>query len=116
MDEIYNSFFIICKYGNYSEIEKFIIDNNFELDDDYTILLASRNDINLLKLIKKYNGNLHCYDECIANIFAINGELECLKYIINDCNDNKWKNILETNAYINCNKTKEFIDNKLILA
>jgi hypothetical protein len=115
---IYNFFYSVCINKNCDEVEKYIIDNNIDInfDDNYYIfLLAKRNDINFLKLIKKYGGDLHCDDESLAQIFALQGQLDCLEYIIDDCENDDWKIIMETNSYTNCERTKNFINNRLLI-
>ena len=84
-----------------------------ESENFYINLIVKRGNINLLKLIKKYNGNLHDEDETIIHLLGLYGFTDCLEYVINDCSNDNWKTIINTNAYNNCINTKKIINNLL---
>ena len=116
MDSIYLEFEKLCKNGSYNEIEYYIINNDIDINYEenfYINLIVKRGNINLLKLIKKYNGNLHDEDETIIHLLGLYGFTDCLEYVINDCSNDNWKTIINTNAYNNCINTKKIINNLL---
>lgn len=116
MNCTYLKFEKICRNGSYNEIEDFLVTNEIDInydDDFYVDLLAERGDISLLKLIKKYNGNLHDEEESVMHILALRGFIDCLEYVIDDCENDNWRMLLKTNAYNNNKKTKMFIDQKM---
>ena len=115
MESTYLTFEHICKTGTYDDIQNFITNNNIDINHDdnfYVEMLVRRGKIEFLELIKQHNGNLHDKDETLIHITGLLGFIDCLEYLINDCdNDNgNWKSILDTNAYNNCIRTKHYID------
>jgi len=116
INKLNDNFEEICAYGNKDDIiyyvNKFNIDINS--DDGYFLeIIACRNDLELFKLMVELGGNIKLNNNGSLQIFAHNGNLDAVKYIINECGGD-YKVLMRTTAMTNYDNVHNYIKKNYI--
>eukprot|EP01080_Neovahlkampfia_damariscottae_P011806 gene11806-5140_t len=113
IERIRNAFEEVCLLGNKDDITEFVksFDIDINYDDGYPMEnIACRNDLELFKVIAELGGDVNLNNSSCLRIFASKGNLEAVKYIIEELGCDHGP-IFGTTALNNYDYIKEYIYN-----
>eukprot|EP01080_Neovahlkampfia_damariscottae_P009793 gene9793-2118_t len=87
LERIHNAFEEVCLLGNKDDIIEFVksFDIDINYDDGYPMEnIACRNDLELFKVTVELGGDVNLNNSSSLRIFASKGNLEAVKYIIEE--------------------------------
>ena len=107
---IHDKFEYICTYKNGTDIENYVkefnVDVNYD-DGNFLEIIACRNDLELFKMMVRLGGDTKLNNHGSLRLFAHKGNLDAVKYIINEC-DGDYKCLLDTTALTNHQSVHDF--------
>jgi len=109
---IYEYFESMCATATQYELQFFAERYNIDLNYDdglFLEIIGARNDIELIRMCINMKANIHINGEGVLRMTAHRGNIDMLKYLIEEC-DCDYRKLYKSTAYCNQQATKDYVD------